>query len=61
MKNKKTRNICDCGRKIVYFTNKKKGKAKYDKDHTLCMRCYRSHRNRTRKKDRTRRKNDEHQ
>jgi len=45
---KKTKNLCSCGRKIVYFTRKDKRKAKFDKDHTLCMRCYRAHRDRVR-------------
>ena len=52
MKNKKSKNIWDWGRKIVYFVRtSKKRKPKFDKDHTLCMRCYTAHRNKLRGKD----------
>ncbi len=45
------KNICSCGKKIVYFTRRTKRKPKFDLSHDLCMKCYRSHRDRLRPKD----------
>jgi len=50
----KKKYICACGRKVVYFNWK--GKTKADRKHTLCQRCYRDHRNKTRPKDHRRKR-----